>query len=85
MKTHKFTITLGGVTYITSELVDKLYEAGCNDGLISQTKEVVTVMFDREAISFEQALQDVINQIEYIVLNDGSEVCITNVVYVGSE
>ena len=74
MKQYKFTIKLGGVSYITSELIDKLYEAGCNDGLINQKNGGVYLDFDRRATSYGAAIQEAIYQIEYIVLNDGSEI-----------
>ena len=80
MKTYKFTIILGGVTHITGELVEKLYEAGCNDGLISQTKQLVMIDFDRYANSYVEAIQEAIYQIEYIVLNDGSELAVVDVI-----
>ena len=74
MKTYKFTITLGNVEHISSELVDKIYEAGASDGLISQTGSVVKIDFDRRANSYAEAIQEAVYQIEYIVLSDGSEI-----------
>ena len=57
MKKHEFTITLAGVSSITDELEDSLFEAGCDDSTISGGGGVVRLDFNRKAKTFEQAVE----------------------------
>ena len=57
MKNHQFTFELEGVT-ADSGLEDKLFEAGCDDALISYEDGNMLLSFDRMAPTLEEA-QDI--------------------------
>ena len=85
MKYFKFIVTLGGIEYVTSELVDKLFEQGCSDALLSQTDGEITLDYDREAESLGNAIITIIDQLENIILVDGSEIEVSNIAIKHSE
>jgi hypothetical protein len=53
---YDFTLILGGIDDLTEELVDALYEAGCDDATAAVTCGVPLLDFTREAESFPQAV-----------------------------
>ena len=53
---YEFTLLLSGVPDLTREVLDALYEAGCDDALIGMRAGVVYGDFCREADTFQQAL-----------------------------
>jgi len=56
-ETHEFELALAGQwDDLTNEMVDRLYEAGCDDGTIVYSAGHVTVGFDREAPSMLEAI-----------------------------
>ena len=56
MKRHDFTLVLSDGTELTDQLVEDLYEAGCDDGAPSSRGGTVMVTLHREAESLEQAI-----------------------------
>ncbi len=63
-KIHEFSVILAGVTEITVEMADALYEAGCDDASPSSCGGVVTVDFDREADSLGDAIGSAVKHVE---------------------
>lgn len=63
-KTFHFTLVLTGVNEHTDNLEDALYEAGCDDALISFKNGIVCLDFDREAKGLEEAIISVIRDVE---------------------
>ncbi|MBI1904442.1 MAG: hypothetical protein HYS13_25380 [Planctomycetia bacterium] len=63
MKTYDFTLVLSGVTELTDELADRLFEAGCDDGSPGSCNRVVTIDFHRRAASLEAALRAAITSV----------------------
>jgi hypothetical protein len=59
----KFTLILKNVHENTSHLEDSLYEAGCDDSLISFRSGAVYLDFDREALTLEDAVISAINDV----------------------
>jgi hypothetical protein len=57
---YEFTLVLAGASKVTNEMANALYEAGCSDALVGSCDGVVTVDFDREADSFEEAVRSAI-------------------------
>lgn len=53
-QTFSFTLVLGGVEH-TDALANALFEAGCDDALLSSRDGEVFLSFDREAESMEAA------------------------------
>lgn len=63
---HSFTIVIDGVdlTTLDSPDADALYEAGCDDALLTSSGGVQQAVFDREAPSFAAAVASAITAIE---------------------
>jgi hypothetical protein len=56
MKTYEFKIILYGVSDVSDDEVDALYEAGCDDGTIITREGTTFVRFSRESPSLEDAI-----------------------------
>lgn len=63
---HSFAVVIEGVNLTSpdSPHADALYEAGCDDALLTSNGDVQRAVFDREAISFAAAVASVITAIE---------------------
>jgi hypothetical protein len=59
-----FTLILSGVSEVTTELEEALFEAGCDDALLGSRDGVVFLDFDREARSFQEAVLSAIANAE---------------------
>jgi hypothetical protein len=57
MVRYDFTLVLSKPTELTDQLVEDLYDAGCDDGSPSSRAGVVMVTLHREAESLEQAIR----------------------------
>ena len=64
MKTHTFTLVLSGITEIDAEVEDRLFEAGCDDALLSTRDGVPYLDFDRESESLLAAITSAISDVE---------------------
>lgn len=60
MKTYRLTIIASGLGRDEDVYAEKLFEAGCDDATISLQKGLLVLEFEREANSFEDALQSAI-------------------------
>jgi len=63
---HWFAVVIGGVDLISPDSpdADALYEAGCDDALLTSSAGVQRAIFDREAPSFATAVASAITAIE---------------------
>jgi hypothetical protein len=61
---YEFTLTLKGTQELTEEMVDKLYEAGCDDGTPGTCNGVGSIDFHREADSLEAAIRSAMAQVK---------------------
>jgi hypothetical protein len=68
---HEFTLVLGGINQLNDDIVDALYESGCDDGTISQRDRVVRVRFARSAPTREEAITSAIRNVEAAGLGAG--------------
>ena len=57
MANYAFEVILLDATEVIVEMADKLFEAGGDDCLASSRDGVVTIAFDREALSTEEAIR----------------------------
>jgi hypothetical protein len=57
---HRFTLTVSG---LTCDQTDGLYEAGCDDALVSECNGVVTLDFAREAPDMLTAIAGAIDDV----------------------
>ena len=64
MKRYDFTLVLSKGTELTDQLVEDLYEAGCDDGSPSSCGETVMVTLHREAESLEHAIRSGIADVQ---------------------
>ena len=56
-KTHDFTFTLSGVVDFTDAVMDRLYDAGCDDATFGARCGVPYATFHREARSYGDAVE----------------------------
>jgi hypothetical protein len=56
MKTYDFKLVLGGVTDVSDDEGETLYQAGCDDGTIVTRDGTVFIRFSRESSSLEEAI-----------------------------
>ena len=66
---YEFTLILSGVSELTPEVLDALYEAGCDDALIGMRDGTAYAEFCREADSFQKAVLSAINNVETMGLS----------------
>jgi hypothetical protein len=64
MKTHKFTLILSGVSEITPDLADALYEATGGDVEFNMRNGVGYLEFERPARTLSEAIRSAIRQVE---------------------
>jgi hypothetical protein len=57
MKSYEFLLFLAGVNRADTEMVEALYEAGCDDGTVFSSNGEVAIGFSREANSLEEAVR----------------------------
>ncbi len=56
MKSYDFKLVLSGISDVTDDHGDALFDAGCDDGTIVSRDGEVFVRFMRESSSLEQAI-----------------------------
>lgn len=64
MGKYEFQVVLAGMTEISEEISNALYEAGCADGTPFSSEGVAAVGFTRAADSLEQAIRSAIADIQ---------------------
>ena len=62
--TFTFSLILSGISNLTDEVCDALFEAGCDDALPGVRNGVVFLDFDREAMSLRQAVLSAMADVE---------------------
>ncbi|QDT63365.1 helix-turn-helix transcriptional regulator [Calycomorphotria hydatis] len=63
MNSYRFSFWIDAEGGLTDELVDQLYEAGCDDALVGAIDDHVYLDFDREAPSIGEAISSAIRDI----------------------
>ena len=64
MQTFHFELVLNPQTELTDELVEALYEAGCDDGTMGTCNQVASILFARQADSLESAIRSAIADVQ---------------------
>jgi hypothetical protein len=64
MKSYDFKLVLAGVSDVSDDQGDALFDAGCDDGTIVSRNGEVFVRFSREAASLEQAINSAAAAVE---------------------
>ena len=60
---HEFTLILGGISELTPEIFDALFEAGCDDATMSSRDGIVWLDFRRTESSPEKALASAVRDV----------------------
>jgi hypothetical protein len=63
MRKYDFTIILKDSPDLTEELADRLFAAGCDDGMPGMISGVTLIDFHREAASLEAAIRSAVADI----------------------
>jgi len=63
MKTYEFDVFLSGMSEVTDEQSDAMFEKGCDDGTPASSNGVVWIHFDRQAPSLEEAIRSAVTQV----------------------
>ena len=67
MTTWEFTLIVDGPDIQEdNDLLDALFEAGCDDTLVGRTNEIQYIDFDREAQSLADAVLSAVNDVESV-------------------
>jgi hypothetical protein len=60
---HSFTLILDGITDLTPEVTDRLFEAGCDDGTPWRRDQTVGIDFDRDAPTLVEAVNSAVRDV----------------------
>ena len=60
---HSFTLILDGITDLTPEVTDRLFEPGCDDGTPWRRDQTVGIDFDREAPTLAEAVNTAVRDV----------------------
>ncbi|WP_420619985.1 hypothetical protein [Candidatus Poriferisocius sp.] len=66
MQRFTFTLVVEDRDLKTDEVVDALFEAGCDDALVGSSEGVQFLDFDREAGSVEEAVRSAVADVESV-------------------
>lgn len=61
---YSFTLILEGVSDLTEDVANRLFEAGCDDALLVRRDGVVSLGFDRTAPSLSEAIRSAIRDVK---------------------
>lgn len=66
MTTYRFTLLVDGADLQTPKVQDALFEAGCDDAAFGTRKGVQYAEFDRQAQSYDNAVESAITAIKRV-------------------
>ena len=66
MPIHHFTLIVDGPDVQGEALIDALFEAGCDDGLVGRSEGVQYIAFDREAADLDRAVLTAVGDVEKV-------------------
>ena len=66
MSTFTFTLVVEGPDLQSDEVIDALFQAGCDDSLVGRSGGIQYIDFDREAASLEEAVLSAVTDIESV-------------------
>jgi hypothetical protein len=79
----EFRVSIRGIKKITDELEDALWEAGATDAIITVTKGIVSLTYNRQCTSMGRALAIAEKEIESVTLRDGTRLSVRGLHIVG--
>ena len=66
MSLHRFTLIVDGPDVQQQALVDALFEAGCDDGLVGRSEGIQYIEFDRDASGLDVAVLSAAADVEKV-------------------
>ena len=66
MPTHHFRLIVEGADLQDEAVIARLFEAGCDDALVSSTDGVQCIDFDRDAASLDAAVLSAVADVEQV-------------------
>ena len=66
MPIHHFTLIVDGPDIQDEKLIDALFEAGCDDGLVGRAEGIQYIEFDREATDLDAAVLSAVADVEQV-------------------
>lgn len=66
MRNHHFTLIVEGHDMQGNDVIDSLFESGCDDGTVGRLDGIQYIVFDREATSLHEAVLSAVNDIERV-------------------
>ncbi len=66
MPTHHFTLIVDGADLQDESVIDRLFEAGCDDALVGSVDGVQFIDFDRDAASLDVAVLSAVADVEQV-------------------
>lgn len=66
MPIHHFTLIVDGPDVQDEAVIDALFEAGCDDGLVGRSEGVRYIEFDREAADLGHAILTAVGDVEKV-------------------
>ena len=66
MRNHRFTLIVEGRDMQKDDVIESLFERGCDDGTVGRSDGVQFVVFDREASSLDEAVLSAVKDIERV-------------------
>ena len=66
MPIHHFTLIVDGPDIQDETLIDALFEAGCDDGLVGRAEGIQYIEFDREATDLDAAVLSAVADVEQV-------------------
>jgi hypothetical protein len=67
VNSYHFELTIEGVDIMADDVLDALFEAGCDDASFGVSMEIQTGAFHREAADFAEAVASAIKDVESAV------------------
>ena len=61
---HGFTLIIEGIPDLTPEVMDALFEAGCDDATVMMQADQVSMCFDRVAPTMKDAIVSAIRDVQ---------------------
>ncbi len=62
---HEFTLIVDGISELNPEVMDALFEAGCDDATVSRQGETVSMDFARSAPTLKDAIASAIANVRH--------------------
>ena len=66
MPAHHFTLIVDGPDLQDGAIIDRLFEAGCDDAAIGRSDGIQYVDFNREATSLGEAVLSAVRDVEHV-------------------